>query len=120
MAMARNVVFMAGLILFVSHDPAAGRGQDAEIPSAPVVLAIAQTHCATCHAARPSDPDFDEAPGGVHLETIDDLRKYSAKILQQSVLTRAMPLANKTEMTREERDLLGAWIRGGMPDGGRE
>ena len=29
-------------------------------------------------------------------------------------------LANKTKMTKEERDLLGAWIRGGMPDGGRE
>ena len=115
-----SIVFMAALILFISYEPDKGRGQDAEIPNAPVVLAIAQTHCASCHAAQPTDPDFDEAPGGVHLETVGDLRKYSSKILHQSVLTRAMPLANKTEMTREERDLLGAWIRGGMPDGGRE
>ena len=40
------------------------------VPDPSVVLAISQTHCATCHAARPSDPDFDEAPGGVHLETV--------------------------------------------------
>ena len=112
--------FMAGLILFVSHDPAAGSRQDVTVPEPSVVLAISQTHCATCHAARPSDPDFDEAPGGVHLETVDDLRKYSAKILQQSVLTRAMPLGNKSKMTREERDLLGVWIRSGMPDGESE
>ena len=57
---------------------------------------------------------------GVHLETVADLRKYSAKILQQSVLTRAMPLGNKSKMTDEERDLLGVWIRSGMPDGERK
>lgn len=113
-------IFMAGLILFVSHEPDGISGQDAEVPDASVVLAISQTHCATCHAARPSDPDFNKAPGGVHLETVADLRKYSSKILQQSVLTRAMPLGNKSTMTREERDLLGLWIRSGMPDGEKE
>ena len=111
---------MAGLILFISHDPEGGSPQDVSVPDSSVVLAISQTHCATCHAARPSNPDFDEAPGGVHLETVADLRKYSTKVLQQSVLTRAMPLGNKSKMTREERDLLGVWIRSGMPDGERQ
>ena len=111
---------MAGLILFISHDPEGGSRQDVSVPDSSVVLAISQTHCATCHAARPSDPDFNKAPGGVHLETVADLRKYSSKILQQSVLTRAMPLGNKSTMTREERDLLGLWIRSGMPDGERQ
>jgi len=114
------VVFMAALILFISYDPHATVDADAEIPGATDVLAIAQTRCATCHAARPTDQDFDKAPGGVRLESVEDLRKYNAKILKQTVLTRAMPLANRTKMTREERDMLGLWIRSGMPDDEKE
>lgn len=65
---------------------------------------------------RPSDRDFTTAPGGVRLETLADIRKFGSQILKQAVLTTAMPLANRTKMTRPERDALGLWIRAGMPD----
>jgi len=79
-------------------------------------MAIIQTRCISCHATTPRDEDFDEAPGGLKLETMDVIRKNSTRILAQSVLSKAMPLANKTEMTLEERKQLGGWIRAGMPD----
>ena len=87
------------------------------MPTAPEVVAIAQARCASCHAVKTTDPDVEKAPGGVMLETVADLRKHSSRILKQSVLSKAMPLANKTKMTQAERDALGAWIRAGMPDG---
>ncbi len=109
-------VFMFSLIAFVSYRPTVPVDEDAKMPVASDALAIAQTRCATCHARKPTDKDFEKAPGGVRLETIEELRKYSAKILKQAVLTKAMPLANRTKMTREERKTMGLWIRSGMPD----
>ncbi len=109
-------VFMFSLIAFVSYRPTVPVDEDAKMPVASDALAIAQTRCATCHARKPTDKDFEKAPGGVRLETIEELRKYSAEILKQAVLTKAMPLANRTKMTREERKTMGLWIRSGMPD----
>lgn len=83
--------------------------------SAVDALSIVQTHCVACHASNPMDKDFDNAPGGVMLETIDSIRKNGSRILNQAVLSKAMPLANKTLMTELERQQLGAWIRAGMP-----
>lgn len=109
-------VFMFSLIAFVSYRPTVPVDEDAKMPVASDALAISQTRCATCHARKPTDKDFKKAPGGVRLETIEELRKYSAKILKQAVLTKTMPLANRTKMTREERKTMGLWIRSGMPD----
>jgi uncharacterized membrane protein len=78
-------------------------------------LFIVQTHCVACHASKPTNNDFDNAPGGVMLETIDAIRKNGSRILNQVVLSKAMPLANKTRMTEMQRQQLGAWIRAGMP-----
>ena len=106
---------MVFLILFISYDPRSLRIKDGIAPDVSEVLAITKARCSSCHASRPSDPDFDKAPAGVRLETVEDLRKYSDKIMKQAVLTRVMPLANRTKMTRAERDILGFWIRAGMP-----
>jgi uncharacterized membrane protein len=54
------------------------------------------------------------------LETVADIRKHSVRILKQSVLSKAMPLGNKTRMTEAERKALGVWIRAGMPEGEKE
>ena len=108
-------LFMVFLILFISYDPRSQRLNDGIAPSVSEVLAITKARCTSCHASRPSDPDFDKAPAGVRLETVEDLRKFSDNIMKQAVLTRAMPLANRTKMTRAERDILGIWIRSGMP-----
>ncbi|MEM9205822.1 MAG: urate hydroxylase PuuD [Pseudomonadota bacterium] len=73
-------------------------------------LTLVQTHCSTCHAQNPSHEWFEEAPAGFHLETVNDLRLYSQQIMEQAVLSDAMPLGNETDMTDAERQSLGAWI----------
>ena len=112
--------FMFILILFISYDPRSFGTKGGNVPGVPEVLAIVKARCVSCHAAQPTDPDFERAPGGVRLESAQDLRRVSAKILNQAVLTRAMPLANRTKMTRAERDILGYWIRSGMPGNEKE
>jgi uncharacterized membrane protein len=72
------------------------------------VLAITRTHCVMCHARKPTHPSFDAAPKGVVLETIDELRAWSRKMLEQVVLDRNMPIG--ADMTEEERATLARWI----------
>ncbi len=79
-------------------------------------LAIVQLRCASCHAARPTEEGYDEPPGGIAFDTLEEIRRHASLILAQSVLTEVMPLANVTEMTEEERRRLGAWIRAGTPE----
>jgi len=73
-------------------------------------LSIVRQRCATCHAASPTDATIKVAPKGVHLETLEDLRRYAAQIDVQAVKNKAMPLANRTGMLDEERAKLGTWI----------
>jgi uncharacterized membrane protein len=64
---------------------------------------VIATRCATCHSGA-------SAPLGVRLETEAEITARAADIERQALLTRAMPPANATGMTEEERDLLAAWI----------
>ena len=73
-------------------------------------LAITQSRCVACHAAKPSDETFSEPPKGVILGSLEDLRRHKAQIIVQAINNNAMPLGNKTEMTDEERAKLGAWL----------
>ena len=75
-----------------------------------VITSLMLKHCATCHAKKPSNDAFEEAPKNVRLETLDQMRKYAPLVRKQAVETEAMPLGNEFEMTKEERQLLGAWL----------
>jgi uncharacterized membrane protein len=74
------------------------------------VQAIAVQHCTMCHAVKPTHAGFKEAPKGVALETLDELRRYASQIEAQAVRNKSMPLGNETGMTDEDRAKLGAWI----------
>ncbi|MBO6825895.1 MAG: urate hydroxylase PuuD [Sneathiella sp.] len=74
---------------------------------------IITERCASCHAANPSNEDFRPAPKGVKFDTADEILREVTRIRQQVVDTDAMPLGNLTEMTQEERDLIGIWIAQG-------
>ncbi|MBL4739954.1 MAG: hypothetical protein JKY12_03115, partial [Sneathiella sp.] len=84
----------------------------AKVPFATVQKIVA-TRCASCHAAKPSSEDFDAPPKGVKLETAAQIVREKTRIRQQTVDTKTMPLGNMTEMTEEERLLLGRWIAQG-------
>lgn len=76
-------------------------------------LAITARHCTMCHAKKPTHESFQEAPKGVTLQSVGELRRYADLIYAQTVQNRAMPLGNQTGMTEEERAALGQWVRAG-------
>jgi len=74
-------------------------------------IRIVGTHCVMCHSSRPSHEGFDAPPKNVVLVTADDLKRHADQILAQAVFGDAMPLGNETGISRQERDMLGAWLQ---------
>ena len=74
---------------------------------------VIQERCAVCHSAKPTSPLFSAAPAGVMLDTPEQIRQNAARIQAQAITTQIMPLGNITQMTQQERDLIGAWIAQG-------
>jgi uncharacterized membrane protein len=87
---------------------------------APVKLAqvapIFQQRCQACHSAHPSDSGYKAPPKGIAFDNPEELRRYAPQIYRMAVLSRAMPLGNKTGMPDSERELIGRWIDGGAGD----
>jgi uncharacterized membrane protein len=77
------------------------------------VNSVIQERCTVCHSAQPSSPMFSAAPAGLMLDTPQQIQQQAAKIQAQAVASQIMPLGNITQMTQEERDLIGAWIAQG-------
>jgi uncharacterized membrane protein len=75
------------------------------------VKQVLDLRCLSCHAEKPSFPGLPEAPKGVKLDTPERMQALRLQIHQQTVLSRAMPPANVTGMTDEERALLDRWVR---------
>jgi uncharacterized membrane protein len=46
------------------------------------------------------------------LDTDRQIRTEAARIHQQTVVLKAMPIGNLTQMTDEERAMIDAWYRG--------
>ncbi|MEM6302292.1 MAG: hypothetical protein AAF749_11175, partial [Pseudomonadota bacterium] len=76
---------------------------------------IIRERCATCHAVNPSDDVFTVAPGGVVLESMDQMVQWAPRIKARSVDNHDMPFMNKTGMTDEERAFVGRWVDAGAP-----
>ena len=77
------------------------------------VQAIMAQRCVSCHAAAPTQPGFAAAPAGVMLENEAEIRQNAEKIYKQTVQLKAMPLANLTNMTDDERAQVAAWFESG-------
>jgi len=74
------------------------------------VDAIMGKHCRGCHSEKPTDQVFKIAPNGVKYDTPVQIAAMAPKIKQRAVETTSMPFGNKSNMTPEERALLGRWI----------
>ena len=74
-------------------------------------FAIIQKHCTGCHSTMPTDDIFKVAPGGVMLDSIEQMQQWAPRIMARSVTSQDMPFMNKSAMTEEERAQLGAWIQ---------
>ncbi|MBJ7313201.1 urate hydroxylase PuuD [Rugamonas sp. CCM 8940] len=87
---------------------AAGHGADFSR-----VQAIVTQRCVSCHAAQTTQPGFATAPAGVMLHTPELIHQHAAKINQQAVVLKSMPIGNMTNITPEERAEIGAWFAAG-------
>jgi uncharacterized membrane protein len=107
--------FMAPIVVLSAHRPqhqAAGAAPAGEVRFA-LVRQIIGERCVACHASKPTFEGIAEAPKGVMFDTPDAIHRDAARIYAQTVATDTMPLGNVTNMTPEERAMLGAWIRAG-------
>jgi uncharacterized membrane protein len=77
------------------------------------VQAIVMQRCVTCHSDHPTQPGFAAAPAGIMLNSPELIHQNAAKIYQQAVQLKAMPIANLTNMTDAERAQVGAWFEAG-------
>jgi len=85
---------------------------DAMAASFDQVRDVVYARCATCHSEAPVHPAFPAPPLGVVLDTDEQIRAEAARIHQQTVVTRVMPIGNLTAMTDEERQLIDRWYQG--------
>ena len=74
---------------------------------------IIQKRCVQCHSAKPTDNVQVVAPVGVKFDTPAEIEKMAQRIMSRAVITKTMPQANKTGITDEEREIIGAWIEQG-------
>lgn len=103
----------AGLLALVYMT---GIPRSASAPSGPPVeytqvQAIFQSRCVSCHSSRPTDELFKIPPSGVLFENEQHVRARADRVFMHVVQARSMPLANKTGMTDEEREVVARWLR---------
>ncbi len=93
-----------------SEASASARGQT--VPFVDVRVVIVR-RCGPCHSATPTNQMFAQAAQGVLLDTPEQIRAQADRLYRVVVATRTMPMGNLTEMTDEERELVGRWVRQG-------
>ena len=97
-------------LAYVTAPPSSDRGDAGPSVAFAEVQTLVQQHCVSCHSATPTDESFDVAPKNVMFDTPVQIKAMAQKIKATAVTTDTMPLGNMTEMTDEERILLGQWI----------
>jgi uncharacterized membrane protein len=75
-------------------------------------MTIIQARCTPCHAEKPTFAGIVAPPGGILLESMAQVDALADRVHQQSVVLKAMPLGNLTQLTDAERAELAAWYTG--------
>ncbi len=76
---------------------------------------IVISRCSMCHAAQPVWAGIASAPGGVRLDDPDEIKLHARLIGIYAVRSHAMPPGNITEISPDDRQILGAWLAAGAP-----
>ncbi len=102
------VVLLAGVAALIAPRATVASGETVSFND---VRTVIHHRCTTCHSSAPTHPAFPAAPGGVILDTDQQILAEAQRIHQQSVITDVMPIGNLTGMIEEERQLLGRWYQ---------
>jgi len=103
---------LIGLFIVLFPKAPEGGGSAHKVSFAQVRQVI-DAKCTGCHAAKPTFAGFAAPPKNVMLETPDQIKAQAPAIYQQTVVTRAMPIGNLTNITDAERALLASWFTQG-------
>jgi uncharacterized membrane protein len=110
---AAAIAILAGLVFWLAPAAPVAGAADKAAAAADIgqVQKIVEARCVQCHAAKPS---LMPTPAkGIMLETPDAIRSHAQAVYQQVVVTKAMPLGNMTNITDEERAVIGKWFEAG-------
>ncbi len=72
---------------------------------------IIHSRCTICHSASPTHAAFPAAPSGVMLDTDTQIMAEASRIHQQTVVLKAMPIGNLTDISETERAAIDAWYQ---------
>lgn len=113
--MFATVVLLIAVIRIGSASASSAAVTSGAAVTGPVTFAdvrhIIDRRCGACHSAHPGDMTFaGVAPLGVMFDTPEQILSRAPRIYERAVVTKTMPLGNKTNMTDEERAILGRWI----------
>lgn len=112
---AAGVAALAVVAVMIAPQPrpavAKAEGEAAAAVSFAKVQEVMNARCVQCHAEQPKM--MPTAAKGIKLETPEEIKAHAQLIYQQAVQQKAMPLGNVTQITDDERALLGQWFEGG-------
>ena len=101
------LALLAALIVWMAPSPAP-KFAAAAAPTLAQVQAVIEQRCAMCHNAA-------LAQKNIQLHTPALIEQHAQAIYQQAVVQKIMPLNNATQITDEERALLGRWFESRRP-----
>ncbi len=109
-----SLLLLAALIFALRPEPKLDLVDEVTFPSTAAIMPVIEARCVSCHAAKPDHPGFAAAPLGVLLEGEEAVNLQALVIYNAVIVKRSMPLANITQMSDEERDLIARWYAGRM------
>lgn len=74
------------------------------------IMPVINARCTGCHSATPDHPTAPVAPKDIRLDSMAEIEQWAAQIHEFTVVNRMMPLANLSEMTEPERQLVADWF----------
>lgn len=109
-----GVAALLGLAVWLAPAPptaaavAAAKAAAAQPAGYAEVRAVIEQRCALCHNAAVQQKN-------VALHTPELLKQHAQAVYQQSVVLKLMPMNNATQITDDERALIGRWFQAGAP-----
>ena len=104
-----GLILLAVVVAIAPKSRAAGAGKVTLGDVRPVI----ESRCVSCHSESPTHIAFPAAPAGVTFDTDQQIVAEALRIHQQTVVLRAMPIGNLTNISEDERALIDAWYLGG-------
>jgi uncharacterized membrane protein len=98
---------VAVIVAMKPAEQAASNAAQAQAPvTAAQVQAVLNERCTGCHGAQVQMKN-------IRLDSPEALKVQAQNVYQQAVVTRQMPLNNATQITEDERQLIGRWFKEG-------